>query len=267
MTDSDPAAPGTALRRPPVLLADPIVLSLVYVLLVSVFFLAFPRVDLWASGLFYDSATHDFPMRRLPAFQGLRSFGEWTLGLTIAALIAAILVKLLRPARPTPIPPRAILFIASTLAAGPGLVVNLLFKNQWGRPRPYSVDVFGGQFPFVDAWSFSTSCATNCSFVSGEASSALWLLTIAMVAPPAWRRPLAWTIVVIALLLSLNRIAFGGHFLSDVLLSWGITMVVIFALHRVIYTSAALAPFDASFEDVLTRAGNALRARISGKKA
>ena len=253
-------------RRPPVLLTDPIVLSLLYLLIVSAFFLAFPRVDLWASSLFYDPVTRTFPMGSLPAFRGLRTLGEWSLGLTIAALILAIVVKLIRPARPTPIAPRAILFIASTLAIGPGLVVNLLFKNQWGRPRPYSVDVFGGQFPFVDAWHFSSSCATNCSFVSGEASSALWLLTIAMVAPPAWRRTLTAYILVFALFLSLNRIAFGGHFLSDVLLSWGLTLVVIFALHRVIYTSALTARFDANFDEVLTRWGTALRARLSGSK-
>ena len=257
---------ATLHRQPPVLLADPIVLSLLYVLAVSVFFLAFPRVDLWASGLFFDPVTHSFPMGRLPAFRSLRVFGEWTLGLTIAALIGAILVKLLRPSRPTPIPPRAILFIASTLAIGPGLVVNLIFKNNWGRPRPYDVDVFGGQYPFSGAWHVSDACTANCSFVSGEASSALWLLTIAMVAPPAWRRSLTRAVLVVALLLSLNRIAFGGHFLSDVLLSWGMTLVIIFALHRVIYTSALVAPFEASFEDVLTRAGNALRARLAGNR-
>ncbi len=33
----------------------------------------------------------------------------------------------------------------------------------------------------------SDACATNCSFISGEGSSAIWLLTFAVLLPPRWR--------------------------------------------------------------------------------
>ena len=39
---------------------------------------------------------------------------------------------------------------------------------------------------------------------------------------------------VIAAALSLNRIAFGRHFLSDVLIAWGLTLLVLAGLHRLI---------------------------------
>ena len=39
---------------------------------------------------------------------------------------------------------------------------------------------------------------------------------------------------VYALLLSLNRIAFGGHFLSDVIISFGLTLLVIAIVHRAV---------------------------------
>ena len=58
----------------------------------------------------------------------------------------------------------------------------------------------------------------------------------ALMCPPAlrpWVLPLAagygWA-------LSLSRIAFGGHFLSDILLSWALTALVIAALHRLVLT-------------------------------
>jgi membrane-associated PAP2 superfamily phosphatase len=221
----------------PAWFADPIVQSVGFILVVSALFLAFPRIDPWFSGLFHDPAT-GFPMSRLGAFTGLRRLGDGLVWVTVIALIAALVAKLVRPARTTPIPPRDVLFLLSTLAVGPGLVVNLLFKENWGRPRPADVDIFGGDDPFVGVWRISDHCVGNCSFVSGEASAAIWLVAVALVAPPRWRRPVAVTLVVVAAALSLNRIAFGRHFLSDVLIAWGLTFLVLATLHRLMVERA-----------------------------
>ncbi|MDE4955228.1 PAP2 family protein, partial [Francisella tularensis subsp. holarctica] len=40
---------------------------------------------------------------------------------------------------------KAILFIAVCLWIGPGLVVNYVFKDHWGRPRPVMVKQFNGE--------------------------------------------------------------------------------------------------------------------------
>ncbi len=37
---------------------------------------------------------------------------------------------------------RAVVFLAATMAIGPGLIVNLGFKDHWGRPRPYQTEEF-----------------------------------------------------------------------------------------------------------------------------
>jgi lipid A 4'-phosphatase len=212
---------------------DPIMQSVGFILVVSAIFLIFPGIDRWFSGLFYDPEI-GFPMSRLGAFTGLRRLGDFLVGATVIALIAALIAKLARPARPTPIPPRDILFLLAALAAGPGLVVNALLKENWGRPRPADVDIFGGDDPFVGVWRISDHCIGNCSFVSGEAATAVWLIAVAIVAPPRWRRPMVAALVVVAVALSLNRIAFGRHFLSDVLIAWGLTLLVLAGLHRII---------------------------------
>lgn len=217
----------------PAWLADPIVQSVGFILVVSALFLAFPGIDPWFSGLFYDPET-GFPMSRLGAFTGLRRLGDWLVWAAVIALIAALIIKLARPAWPTPIPPRDILFLLSSLAVGPGLVVNAIFKENWGRPRPEDVYIFGGDASFVGVWRMTDRCLDNCSFVSGEASAAIWLVAVAIIAPPRWRRPAAVALFVLALLLSLNRIAFGRHFLSDVLIAWGLTLLVLAALHRLV---------------------------------
>ena len=55
-----------------------------------------------------------------------------------------------------------------------------------------------------------------------------------MVLPKSVRTPAIVVAVVYALLLSLNRIAFGGHFLSDVIISFGLTLLLVAVVHRVV---------------------------------
>ena len=128
---------------------------------------------------------------------------------------------------------RALVLIAG-LALGSGLIVNGLLKSLWGRARPIQIEAFGGDADFTRAWQVSDQCLSNCSFVSGEGSSAAWMVAaVAVMSPPELRR---WTLplaIAYGAALSLNRIAFGGHFLSDILLSWALTGLVLTALYRV----------------------------------
>jgi membrane-associated phospholipid phosphatase len=222
-----------ACGRSPVLFLDPILQAALFILLVSLIFLAFPNIDIWFSGLFYH---HEFafPMHQLGAFNALRALTEVLLLSVVAILIASLAIKLMRPRQPTPIRPSDIIFLLATLVIGPGLVVHAFFKEFWGRPRPDTVEIFGGDLPFVGIWHLSDACASNCSFVSGEASAAIWFVAVAIVLPRQWRKPGLIVACVLAFLLSFNRIAFGRHFLSDVLLAWGVTLLVIAVVHRVI---------------------------------
>lgn len=241
---------------------DPIVQAVALVVLASVFFLLFPAFDLWFSGLFYQPG-YGFPMGRLPFFIDLRAFGNTLAWIIAIALAVALAIKLALPWRPSLVAPRDALFILGTLAIGPGLIVNLVFKNHWGRPRPVMLDVFSSAQPFVGVWHMSDACTTNCSFVSGEASSALWLVTIAVLFPPAWRTEAVKWLLILAVALSLNRIVVGGHFISDVVLAWGITLVVIALAYRLLYLDPPAALSAASLEAAMTRAGEAIHGLVA----
>jgi len=247
-----------AFGRSPALLADPIVQALAFIVLVSALFLAFPAIDPWFTGFFYDPQT-GFPMSRLATFTALRSLTSGLLVMAVTALIAAIVIKIARPMRPTPIRPCDIVFLLSTLVIGPGVVVNVFFKEFWGRPRPGAVDLFGGEAPFISVWQVSDYCLSNCSFVSGEAAAAIWLVAIAMVLPTRWRRAGLLVVLPLAALLSLNRVAFGRHFLSDVLLAWGLTLLVIAVMHRIVVERPPAWLKNDRLEAGLTRLGMRLR--------
>lgn len=243
----------------------PVAAALVLVLAVSAVFLAFPAIDLWASGLFYTPGK-GFLLARSEPLRLFRRSGDIAVTAVVLLLLAAIAAKLVRPERPSPVAPNAVLFLLSSLALGPGLLVNVVLKDHWGRPRPAMVEAFGGTLPYVEVWRITGYCVKNCSFVAGEASSAAWLIALALVVPQRWRLAVALPTGAYALLLSLNRIAFGGHFLSDVLLSFALTALVIAVLWRLVVARPPPWLANPRLEAGLTALGRRLRGRAPGDR-
>jgi lipid A 4'-phosphatase len=240
---------------------DPIVLSILFILIVAAIFAALPQLDIWATWLFHDPE-YGFPVARLPIFRALRQLNNVVITVTMATLFASIVLKLALPDQPSLIRPQISTFLITTLVVGNVLIVNWLLKGYSGRPRPVHVDQFGGELPFVRAGDFSGECVRNCSFVSGEGSSAFWIFAIWMVAPPHIRRVTFVPAVVYVVAISLNRIAFGAHFLSDVLLSWGVMALVVAVAHRFLIANPPDWLSDERQEARLARAGRAIRAAI-----
>lgn len=156
----------------------------------------------------------------------------WLTGLILFGLVGGLLltslVAALRPQR------RALFYLLMVLLIGPGLLVNTVFKDQWGRARPAQVQEFGGNAQFSPAWLPSQQCTRNCAFVCGDASVGFYLLAPAFV----WRqRRRAWLAagLVAGGLLGLMRIAQGGHFLSDVVFSFYVVYFSAWLLARLFY--------------------------------
>ena len=131
-----------------------------------------------------------------------------------------------------PVPGRAILFLFATLAAGPGLLVNLGLKEHSGRPRPTQIVEFGGTAEFRPFWRFDGACEKNCSFVSGEAAAAAWTLGPALLVPPPARGAAVVAALVFTAAVSALRLSFGGHFLSDVAFAALFTWAIVLATAR-----------------------------------
>ncbi len=130
---------------------------------------------------------------------------------------------------------RAVIFLAATMAIGPGLIVNLGLKDHWRRPRPYQTEDFNGPSPFRPWYETDGACQRNCSFVSGEAATGFWMVAPASLLPPPWRGPAIAAAFAFGVGASLLRLAFGGHYLSDVLLGGLITLIVIEAARRLFW--------------------------------
>lgn len=217
----------------------PVVSLLLATMIVSLPFLIFPALDIGFSRLFFEPGK-GFDGSQHPILIGIREVGVFALKLVGVLLLLSLLVPLLIAPVRWLFRPRAALFLLTTLALGPGLLVNVVLKDNWGRVRPRSIVEFGGDRPFSLPWQIVDHCDSNCSFASGEASSAMWFMALAMLVPLAWRLPAALAVFAFAAVMSLNRIVFGGHFLSDVLVSWTLTLIVIVFMYKIFYRNAAI---------------------------
>jgi lipid A 4'-phosphatase len=234
-------------------------IALALALIIGVLFGIYPELDLKLAGLFYDASTKSFPLRLNTLAVIARDGAMWIAwGFALPAVVALV-VKLARPDKPLLMSGRAVVFLLTTLILSAGVLTNLTFKSYWGRPRPVTVSQFNGSAPFVAWWDPRGSCGRNCSFFSGEGATAFWTYAPAALTPPAWR-PLAYAAATLfGVTTSVLRMAFGGHFFTDVAAAALVTFLVIWLAHGYIYRWPSTRLTDEGVDAALTRLGTRFR--------
>jgi lipid A 4'-phosphatase len=121
-------------------------------------------------------------------------------------------------------------FVIAVSVLGPGLLVNEIFKEHWGRPRPHQVAGLEGTMPYLPPLVPGKS-AEGKSFPCGHSSVGYAFVAFFLI----WLRHRPWLAaaalglaLVLGSLLGAGRIVAGDHFLSDVL--WSAVMVYAVAL-------------------------------------
>ena len=262
-----PSPPASA--KPRAMNRTGLFIALALWLVIGLAFGIYPELDLKLAALFFDPETRTFPLK-LNEYAGLaRDAAMWIAWALALPSIVAFVVKLIRPDRPLLVSGRAIVFLLATLLLSAGVLTNLTFKTFWGRPRPIVVTEFAGDQQFVPWWDPRGDCARNCSFFSGEGATAFWTLAPAALAPPSWR-PLAYAgAVVFGAVTSGLRMAFGGHFFTDVAIAGLVTFLVIWLAYALIYRWPRTRLSDEAIDAMLTRLawpGYRLRRRLFGRK-
>lgn len=219
---------------------EPVCLALWATLVLTALFLAFPAIDLAVSDAFHQAGA-GFWLSENSILRALRKSSSFIMGSVLIAALATLLLASRGGGHRAAALARKGGFLLLGFALGPGLLVNGVLKSLWGRPRPVHIQPFGGDVGYEPVWRISEACASNCSFVSGESSSAAWMVAALVLVPRRWRLAVGVPLILYAIMLSLNRIAFGGHFLSDVLLSWSLTALVMGLTWRIVVATPAVA--------------------------
>lgn len=124
------------------------------------------------------------------------------------------------------------LFLLLCVAIGPGLIVNGILKDHWGRPRPRQIVELGGRLeyapPLLPAATHGKSFPCGHCSVGYLYASGWWVWRRHR---PRWAEASLATGAVLGTLLGIGRMAAGGHFLSDVVWSGLIALGVAHALY------------------------------------
>lgn len=116
------------------------------------------------------------------------------------------------------------IYLLLTFGIGSGCIIHAVLKDHWGRPRPRQVIEYGGTQPFRPYYNPNfTQPEPSKSFACGHASLGYYFFALAFLGKIFQSRSIFWGGVVTAwslgILLSITRIAQGGHFLSDTIAS------------------------------------------------
>ncbi len=210
----------------------PQLLALVLLALIGTLPFWLSDLDLRTAALFYHPAAAD------PWWESNR--GPWAflyqasplLGglILIGSLLSIAATRIWRSQRRRR---RYAVFVLAATLLGPGLVINGVIKDYWGRPRPHQTIELGGTQAYVPPLK-RTPGGLGKSFPSGH--SAVGFALGAFYFIWARRRPrlaLAAALISITLgtLLGIGRMTAGDHFLSDIIWSAVLTYGVAFVLY------------------------------------
>jgi lipid A 4'-phosphatase len=213
-----------------------IIWGLVVCFVAWVFFLFFPHLDIAIAGYFYDPAMQSFIGSTSDGILGFlhsfaRLFPIFFSIIVILFLLGSLFIAKFRIKHR-----KAIFFVAVCLWIGPGLVVNYVFKDHWGRPRPVMVQEFDGDKVFQKPFVISNQCGKNCSFVCGDASMGFWVFAFIPLLATRRKKLMAFSAaIVVGGGLGLMRIAQGGHFFSDVIFCGIFVYICTWLVYAVMY--------------------------------
>jgi lipid A 4'-phosphatase len=190
------------------------------------------RLDLAAADLFREPCC-SWPLAEQPFWRFVFRYGV-LVGVLLAA--GALLTLTLSYWYPRALFAwrRPALFLVLVAVIGPGLFVNVIFKDHYGRPRPRDVVQLGGPEAFLPVWVMGSDSQAK-SFPCGHCSMGFYVSTPWLVLRR--RRPRTARLFLLAgfafgALLGLSRMMAGGHFLSDVVWSGGMVWLTALALYH-----------------------------------
>ncbi len=114
------------------------------------------------------------------------------------------------------------------MAIGPGLLINSILKDNWGRPRPRNIIEFEGHYQYEKPLEFN-SASSGKSFPCGHASMGFYLMAVYFILRRK-RKKSAMGFLIVGIvyggLIGFARIVQGGHFASDVIWAGGLVYLV-----------------------------------------
>lgn len=175
-------------------------------------------------------ADHHWPFSQIPPWRQLNRYAG--LGTAAIAVTALALIGI-SYARPGWQQYRIhIVYLLLVIAIGPGLLVNGLLKELWGRPRPRQVHEYGGWLPYRSILD-PDKPGRGKSFPCGHCSASFAAIALYFLGRHRNRALAATGLLLVFVLgggMSVSRVISGAHFTSDALMAaavvWGVAVAL-----------------------------------------
>ncbi|MDH0614908.1 MULTISPECIES: phosphatase PAP2 family protein [unclassified Agrobacterium] len=204
-----------------------LLLTLSVALAMMAFFTMRPDIDLNVSRQFWMDG---FLLSQDEFLLSVRDLNRMLPPVLVSGLVCMLFLMPFWGRLPRLFPPHKLLLVTVFFLLGPGALVHVL-KTAFGRARPRHLVEFGGDLFFTPVLSLDGGCVRNCSFPSGESASAIALLAFTILLPEKFRLIGTAILAPFIVIVSLNRVAMGAHFFSDVLIAWPLMFAVFLLLH------------------------------------
>ena len=208
----------------------------------STLFVLFPQIDFWFASQFYDADKGGFFWNQYAWVKFIyKTFAKPQV--VLLPLLIGLSIYCYRRFKDSDHHKKWIFtFLLCSLICGPGLLVNVLLKdNSIGRARPVHIVEYGGEKTFTRAFEYSGQCEKNCSFVSGHGSMGFFLIGLGWLLRS---RRAFWLGFSLGACVGFIRVIQGGHFFSDVVLSfWCVYFVNLALAYRFKLQTPAILPF------------------------
>lgn len=217
----------------------------VLLLMASTVLFRFSNLDIRLQSFFYNPET-GWAFNSSPVAKFIYHYGNIPALLTA---IAALVVFILGFSKARYLPYRKLsIFLVLAMVVGPGILVNSILKDNWGRPRPREIKQFGGEQAYEAPLTYDAT-SPGKSFPCGHATMGFYFFAIAFLLRR--HRPRASRVVLLIAALwgctiGYVRMGQGGHFASDVLWAGLLVYLTSFLLYRamalhkdVLYTPSA----------------------------
>ncbi len=200
----------------------------------TLFFYLFPQSDIRVSSFFYNPLKGGFYLSETLPCRIIYISVEVLAACWSVLSVMLLIITWIRRKPFGALTFKRLIYLVAVLATGPGLIVNVLLKDHWGRARPYTIQQFGGASAFSPPYEISDACHHNCSFVSGHAAMAVYFIAFAFIFP-IYRRWIAAIAGTYSVVVGIVRIVQGGHFLSDVLFAYIIVYAVAVLFYDIMF--------------------------------
>ncbi len=187
-------------------------------------------IDVELSQQFY-AGDRQWPIGEEPFWKFLHAYGPIPgIALSAVALFALIGGFFMRKLRAWRLPS---VFLIVAILLGPVVVVNFIFKDHYGRPRPsQTLEFDGGAREYLPV--LVPGKEKGGSFPSGHSSIGFFLFTPYFIFL-GWRKRWAYAFLygglVYGVLMGAARVLQGGHYLTDVIWAAGMVYLVDYALY------------------------------------